>query len=142
MADVSIPCLVRRLLVRWGMRPHDPTPPDWNEWRANVLVGEVRARTFDLRLSDGHAPTIERAGPEQRDVIDDLKPGTTLEAALCSAFGERARTIASDAAQRARDGRPMYVDMRDSGYAAAFLPLTDGAELHMTGCVVLAGPCD
>lgn len=142
MADNSIPCLVRRLLVRWGMRPHDPTPPDWDEWRANVLVGEVRARTFDLRLSDGKTPTVERAGPEQRDVLDALKPGATLEAALGGAFGERAHAIASDAAQRARDGRPMYVDLRERGYAAAFLPLTDGDELHMTGCVVVAGPCD
>jgi hypothetical protein len=124
------------------MRPHDPSPPDWAEWRANVLVGEVRARTFDLRLSDGHAPTIERAGHEQRDVLHELEPGATLETALGGAFGEKAVAIAADAARRARDGRPMYVDMRDSGYAAAFLPLTDGAELHMTGCVVLAGPCD
>lgn len=142
MADASIPCLVRRLLVRWGMRPHDPSPPDWNEWRANVLVGEVRARTFDLKVPTNAAPTIERAGHEQRDVLQELEPGATLEAALGGAFGAKAVAIAADAAHRARTGKPMYVDLRDSGYAAAFLPLTDGEEIHMTGCVVLAGPCD
>jgi hypothetical protein len=142
LANASIPCLVRRLLVRWGMRGHDPSPPDWNEWRENVLVGEVRARTFDLKVPTNAAPTVERAGHEQRDVLQELEPGATLETALGAAFGARARAIASDAAKRARDGRPMYVDMRDSGYAAAFLPLIDGAEIHMTGCVVLAGPCD
>ena len=142
MADGSIPCLVRRLLVRWGMRPHDPTPPDWNEWRANVLVGDVRARTFDLKVPADSSPTIERAGHEQRDVLHDLAPGATLEAALGGAFGTKAREIAADAAQRARTGKPMYVDMRDRGYAAAFLPLVDGGEIHMTGCIVLAGACD
>jgi hypothetical protein len=92
-------------------------------------------------LSDEWTPTVERAGPEQRDVLDALKPGAVLEAALGGAFGARAVAIAADAAQRARAGRPMYVALRDSGYAAAFLPLADGAEIHMTGCVVLAGPC-
>ncbi len=142
MADASIPCLVRRLLVRWGMRPHDPTPPDWNEWCSNVLVGEVRARTFDLKLSEGAPPTVERAGHEQRDVLHELKPGTTLEDALCRAFGATGSAIAADVVVRARTGKPLYVDRRDSGYAAAFLPLADGGELHMTGCVVASGPCD
>lgn len=142
MADASIPCLVRRLLVRWGMRPHGPTPPDWNEWRANVLVGEVRARTFDLKVPADSSPTIERAGHEQRDVLHELAPGATLEAALGGAFGAKAGAIAADVARRARTGKPMYVDQRDSGYAAAFLPLIDGGEIHMTGCVVVAGPCD
>lgn len=142
MADGSIPCLVRRLLVRWGMRPHDPTPPDWNEWRANVLVGDVRARTFDLKVPVDASPTIERAGHEQRDVLHDLEPGATLETALRFVFGEKAGAIASEIVQRARTGKPLYVDLRDSGYAAAFLPLADGGEIHMTGCVVLAGPCD
>lgn len=142
MAEATIPCLVRRLLVRWGMRPHDAAPPDWAEWRANVLVGEVRARTFDLRVPSDAPPTVERAGSEQRDVLDDLKPGATLEAALGCAFGDKAPAIAADAAQRARDGRPMYVDLRDRGYAAAFLPLVERGELHITGCVVLAGACD
>jgi hypothetical protein len=142
LADGSIPCLVRRLLVRWGMRPHEPTPPDWNEWCCNVLVGDVRARTFDLRLSDGLTATVERAGHEQRDVLDDLKPGMKLENALAAVFGDKAAAIARDVAARARAGRPMYVDSREAGYAAAFLPLTDGPELHMTGCIVAAGACD
>ena len=141
----TTPCVVRRLLVRWGMRPHEDQPPDWDEWAANVIVGDLRARTFDAAIGPTGMPIIDRAGSEQRDVLDDIKPGCPLEQALEPVLGADASALTQGVCERARDGRPLFLEVppRDDvgGYALAFVPLRASFGLRLTGIVVAAGPC-
>jgi|GEM_PF-5427888 len=143
--DLAAPCVVRRLLVRWGMRPHDLAPPEWDEWFANVIVGDLRARTFDAAIGPTGTPIIDRAGPEQRDVLDEIKPGCPLDRALEPVLGDQAAALALGVCARARDGRPLFVEVPPradmGGFALAFVPLRTSYGLRLTGIVAAAGPC-
>jgi hypothetical protein len=143
--NLAAPCVVRRLLVRWGMRPHDEAPPEWDEWFANVIVGDLRARTFDAAIGPTGTPIIDRAGSEQRDVLDDIKPGCPLDQALEPVLGDQAAALAQGVCDRARDGRPLFVEVPPradlGGFALAFVPLRTSYGLRLTGIVAAAGPC-
>lgn len=143
--NLAAPCVVRRLLVRWGMRPHDSAPPEWDEWFANVIVGDLRARTFDAAIGPTGTPIIDRAGSEQRDVLDEIKPGCPLDQALEPVLGDQAAALALGVCARARDGRPLFVEVPPradmGGFALAFVPLRTSYGLRLTGIVAAAGPC-